>query len=282
MGSQTKGKLNWLQHTLPEGLVVDAGWLEQHGISRQLRRKYVMHRLAAFSGTRRLLQAGSSQDARPLPWQQLVISLNALLSVPVAVGARTALELQGFSHYLAASGSREAHLYSNEDLPGWVLRLPVSTRLVFHSAVKLFKHGAIPPYDSETAHRDFRAGRFKPRTAAVGTLELAAGRVHARARDPRTARRGSEARDLSSGGCPHGGPAQPQPAPASDAAGRLPEREGEAAVLLVRRTPQSRLAARSSTTPKIDLGKGKRMLVHGGKLDPKYNITVPENLDGAI
>ncbi len=29
----------------------------------------------------------------------------------------------------------------------------------------------------------------------------------------------------------------------------------------------------------IDLGKGKRMLVRGGKLDPKYNITVPENLD---
>lgn len=29
----------------------------------------------------------------------------------------------------------------------------------------------------------------------------------------------------------------------------------------------------------IDLGKGKRMLVKGGKLDPKFNITVPESLD---
>ena len=29
----------------------------------------------------------------------------------------------------------------------------------------------------------------------------------------------------------------------------------------------------------IDLGKGKRMLVRGGKLDPKYRITVPEDLD---
>src|SRR5262249_20587274 len=33
---------------------------------------------------------------------------------------------------------------------------------------------------------------------------------------------------------------------------------------------------------KIDLGKGKRMLVRGGKLDPKYNITVPEKLDAGI
>ena len=32
----------------------------------------------------------------------------------------------------------------------------------------------------------------------------------------------------------------------------------------------------------IDLGKGKRMLVRGGKLDSKYNITVPENLDGSV
>jgi len=32
----------------------------------------------------------------------------------------------------------------------------------------------------------------------------------------------------------------------------------------------------------IDLGKGKRMLVRGGKLDTKYNITVPESLDGSV
>ena len=30
---------------------------------------------------------------------------------------------------------------------------------------------------------------------------------------------------------------------------------------------------------KVDLGSGKRMLVRGGRLDPKYLITVPGNLD---
>jgi hypothetical protein len=29
----------------------------------------------------------------------------------------------------------------------------------------------------------------------------------------------------------------------------------------------------------IDLGHGKRMLVRGGKLDPTFNITVPESID---
>lgn len=30
----------------------------------------------------------------------------------------------------------------------------------------------------------------------------------------------------------------------------------------------------------MDLGTGKRVLVKGGKLDPTYLITVPEELDG--
>jgi hypothetical protein len=32
----------------------------------------------------------------------------------------------------------------------------------------------------------------------------------------------------------------------------------------------------------IDLGTGKRMLVKGGKLDPTYQITVPEDPDGVL
>jgi hypothetical protein len=31
----------------------------------------------------------------------------------------------------------------------------------------------------------------------------------------------------------------------------------------------------------IDLGHGKRMLVSGGKLDTKYDITVPEKFDAS-
>lgn len=91
-----------------------------------------------------------TEKSGPLPWQQLVISRNALLDVPVAAGGRTALELQGFSHYVAASGSREAHLYINRKLPVWVSHLPVNTQLVFHNASKLFNNGDIPPYAGKT------------------------------------------------------------------------------------------------------------------------------------
>ena len=32
---------------------------------------------------------------------------------------------------------------------------------------------------------------------------------------------------------------------------------------------------------RVDLGSGKRVLVKGGKLDPRYNITVPSDLGGS-
>lgn len=32
----------------------------------------------------------------------------------------------------------------------------------------------------------------------------------------------------------------------------------------------------------VDLGKGKRMIVRGGKLDTKFNITIPGNLDAGV
>lgn len=32
----------------------------------------------------------------------------------------------------------------------------------------------------------------------------------------------------------------------------------------------------------IDLGQGKRMLIRGGRLDKKFNITVPKNFDARL
>jgi len=51
-----------------------------------------------------------------------------------------------------------------------------------------------------------------------------------------------------------------------------------------RRIPEAVLQrhawAKRTRKENIDLGKGKRMLAKGGKLDPTYQITVPEDLVG--
>jgi len=281
MGGQIKGKLNWIHRTLPEGLVVDAGWLEQHGISRQLRRKYVMHGwlLSPVRGV--YCRPAPSQDAESLPWEQLAISLNALLNVPLAVGAKTALELQGFSHYLAARGPREAHLYSNEDLPGWVLRLPVSTKLVFHNAMKLFNCGAIPPYDSEA-----NATIFAQADSSLTRQQWGRSNWQLVVSTPERAilellhevpkRETFHQADVLMEGLRNLSPR------------RLQMLLGDCRSVKVKRLffwfaeRHNHAWLQKLDHSKIDLGKGKRMLAHGGKLDPKYNITVPENLNGDI
>jgi hypothetical protein len=280
MGSQTQGKLNWLQQTLPEGLVVDSGWLEEHGISRQLRRKYVAH---GWLNTlaRSVFCRPPFPDDRLVPWQQLVISLNAFQQEPVAVGARTALEMQGFSHYLSPGGPREAHLFTNWDFPSWVSRVPVDTKLVFHSATLLFENHPIPAYNKEP--------EAEPMASADSTFVR------------QTWERWKWPLILST----------PERA-ILELLYEVPKRETfhQADVLIeaLRNLSPRRLHSlltdcrsvkvkrlffwfaerhNHAWLPKIDragidLGKGKRMLVRGGKLDPTYNITVPEKMDAGV
>ncbi|WP_245442241.1 AbiEi antitoxin N-terminal domain-containing protein [Mesorhizobium hawassense] len=46
-----------------------------------------------------------------LTWEKVIVSLQNLLGSNLVVGRRTALDLQGFSHYVSASGLSKIHLY---------------------------------------------------------------------------------------------------------------------------------------------------------------------------
>jgi hypothetical protein len=280
MGSQTQGKLNWLQQALPEGLVVDSGWLERHGVSRQLRRKYVMHGWLQTLARGVFCRPAVPDEQSTVPWQQLVISLNALENLPVAAGARTALELQGFSHYVPKTGSREAHLYANAEWPGWVSRVPVDTKLVLHNARRLFRdrevpafftNGEAPPKAPEDAGFTQQQGKWKyPLTLSTperAVLELL---------DEVPKRETFHQADVLMEGLRNLSPRRLQPLLTDCKSVKVKrlffwfaERHNHAWLQKLDRS-------------KVDLGMGKRMLVRDGKLDTKYNITVPEKLDGGI
>jgi hypothetical protein len=281
MGSQIEGKLNWLQQALPEGLVVDSGWLERQGISRQLRRKYVMHGWLLPLARGVYCRPPLPEALSSVPWQQLVISLNALQNLPVAAGSRTALELQGFSHYVSSSGSREAHLYANEELPGWVSRVPVDTKLVLHNARKLFRNRDIPAYfkngdgappppeDSGCTQQSWGHWKY-PLTLSTperAILELL---------DEVPRRETFHQADVLMEGLRSLSPR------------RLQSLLSDCRSVKVKRLffwfaeRHNHAWLQKIDCAGIDLGKGKRMLVRGGKLDMKYNITVPENLHGGV
>ena len=280
MGSQTQGKLNWLQHNLPEGLVVDSGWLERHNVSRQLRHKYVMNGWLHTLARGVYCRPTAAVHPAALPWQQLVISLNALLNLPAAAGGRTALELLGFSHYLAASGMREAHLFSNENLPGWVSCVHVNTKLVLHSARKLFRNREVPPLlTAEGALPSPEDSGFTAQTwghwkypLPVSTPERAILELLNEVPKSETFHQA----DVLMEGLRNLSPRRLQGLLADCRNIKVKrlflwcaERHNHAWLQKLDRSG-------------IDLGKGKRMLVRGGKLDTKYNITVPESFVGSV
>lgn len=84
-----------------------------------------------------LVQPSRGTFKRPLgtlTWQKAVISLQTLLARPLIVRGRTALQLQGFSHYIRAEGPTVVYLYGPDAPPGWLFKLPLNERFTFRKS----------------------------------------------------------------------------------------------------------------------------------------------------
>jgi hypothetical protein len=281
MGMKRAAKLNWLERNLPEGLIVDINWLDKKGYSRALRQKYLKN------GWLEPLARGVFRRPRnlPLTWEQVVVSLQNLMQYPQVVGGRTAIELQGYSHYLSTRAT-EIHLYGPQRPPHWLPHLRLDSKFVYHNSKRLFRNDPI--------------------THGLTSLKLDMSKE-----SPAP----SEAFQVSFTVQPWGQWNWPltlsQPERALlELLDELPQRESFHQVdklmegltnLSPRRLQKLLVDCRSVKVKRlffffadrhrhawlnkidkqhVDLGKGKRMLVKGGKLDPTYQITVPEDLDG--
>ncbi len=134
MTIQKENKLNRLVHSLPEGLLADAAWFERNGYSRSLRNQYVT--------TGWLEQTARGVFRRPrgqLSWEQVVISMQTLLAYPISVGGSSALEWQGYAHYLPQS-QKELHLYSDKKMPSWLHKLPLQLRFITHNRRRIWSN----------------------------------------------------------------------------------------------------------------------------------------------
>lgn len=281
MTIQISNKLNLLTQRLPEGLLVDAAWLEQQGYSRALRHQYV--------GANWLERPARGVFRRPrgqLTWEQVVISLQHILKFPASIGGRTALELSGHSHYLSQSQT-QIHLYTDKKLPSWLSKLPLPQEFVSHNRSRFLPKSDLPS-GASTVNGFAANGLEVKESAAIYETELPEG--------------------LMKLGDERGMPliiSTPERA-YLELLDELPQYESfhtadmimEGLINLSPRRMQSLLEAATSIKvkrlffifaerhmhawlkhldiKKIDLGTGKRMLVKGGKLHNKYQITLPE------
>lgn len=97
-----------------EGLVVNRRWLQEKEIARPDVDYYLR------SGALKPVARGFyRRPGPPLPWQSITYSLQQM-GFNCHVGGHTALDDQGYGHFLPLSGSRQVALYSADTLPQWL------------------------------------------------------------------------------------------------------------------------------------------------------------------
>ncbi len=251
-------KINKLLKDWSKGSVATSPWLQEHGVYRQLVRRYVASGWLKPLGRGAFLRAGETAD-----WLGGLNALQQQLGMNVYPGAVTALSLKGLGHFLPMGGGEEVHLFSDQRkrLPAWFMHHEWGVRIQYEWP-RLFG-SSDPATFTEVKHGDFPVRISAPERAILEVLHMA----------------------TSNGAIDH----------AVELMGGLSTLRPQLLQALLEDCRSLRVkrlflwAAESAghewfsrlATENLDLGKGKRSLYRGGRFDPKYRITVPRGKEAA-
>ena len=279
MGEQKSTKLNLLQDLLGEGLLVSTGWLGGRDYSRSLLAKYIESGWLTSPARGVYRRPGP-----PLKWQHVVASLQMLAGSYLHVGGRTALVQRGLGHYVRMSGQETIFLYGPEVLPAWVNKLGLNERFAVRNDAMF---GSLRARRNELGvPTDFHDEPLQPKQLAdFGLQEMTWGTWDWRLlystderamfevlQDVPTRESVYEADVLMQG------LVNLRPARVMSLLMACGSVKVKRLFLALAERHQHQWLAHLDLS-KVDLGKGKRMLAPGGKLHPKYLITLPADLD---
>ncbi|HEY3986850.1 type IV toxin-antitoxin system AbiEi family antitoxin [Cedecea sp.] len=244
-------KLNWLlQNTLPGDLVLQS-WMTRHGISPSLAHKY------AQNGWLNKLRAGVYARAGRQPeWSDAVFCLQHQLSIPVRLAGLSSLSYQGRSHYLQLVQKQVwLTVEGKESLPKWFREFPGVEWLTI-SGLKLSNPGEKYLTKCEVSSKTLTAST--PELAAYEILSAVPGNISF-----------EHAAELFQGLV------------------SLNPRKVQYLLSVSQSVQTKRLYlffadyyqhawGKKLEAEHIDLGAGKRQLIPEGKLDKRYQITIPE------
>ena len=190
-----------------------------------------------------------------------VYALQFLLKLPVHVGAKTALELQGYAHFIPMRNLPVVHLYGQpgRPLPAWFKRHSWESRVRFH-LVRLFPDK--PELGLTKKPRESIWARMSaPERAALELVDLVPKEQSF-----------SEARLLM------GGLTTLRPELVQELLEACRSIKTKRLFLFLAEEA-NHAWFKELNTSKLDLGKGNRSIIKGGQLDQKYQITVEPNPD---
>lgn len=250
-------KINLLLQAWPRGTVALHPWLARNGVSRKLAEAYRKGGWIDSVGRGAFVRRGERVD-----WPGAVYALQTYGGKQVHPGGRTALELHGYAHFLQLGEKPVVRLYGapGERLPSWFLGHDWGVT-VHYSTMRLFA------VDEPSSWTDKAFGEFSLRVSGPerAILECLDGVPEETSFE--------EARLLMEG-----------------LAGLRPNvvqmlleacRSVKVKRLFLFLADEAGHPWRAKLEDeRVDLGKGKRLVVRGGQLAPRYLITVPRTLQG--
>lgn len=124
MGDSKNEKLNRLLETLGDTTLVTSRWLRVQGYPSNLVARYMASGWLQSPTRGVYLRKGGKPT-----WEGLLRSLQSLERLPVHVGGRFALAYQGHEHYLRLGEPATVTLYGPAKLPAWASKLPIPERV---------------------------------------------------------------------------------------------------------------------------------------------------------
>lgn len=268
MSVQNLGKLNSLVSGLSDTDLVSSRWLRAHGYSNSLVARYVASGWLVSPARGVYMRNGGR-----LQWEGVVRSLQYREGLPLHIGGRFSLALQGYEHYLRLGEAATVSLFGSVRLPGWV------GKLLLDECFQLLGRGPFDlpvPAMAEASEKELRACGLLRYEVASGTLGLVCS-VHERAmlelcNGVTDAALVYEADALMQAMTT----LRPQLV-----ASMLRQCQSIKAKRLFLALAERHNHAWLPHVPMdgVDLGRGKRALVPGGRLNSTYQITLPGDLD---
>lgn len=253
MTSEPRSKLNRLLIKWPQGTVAVSRWMEAQGAYQQLVHEYEKSGWVQRIGQGAYVRAGDTVE-----WPGGMYAIQEQMKFPVHAGAKTALQMQGYAHFLPMGKGGSVSLFgtSGTRLPTWFRQYGWGIGLRY-TTTKMF------PDDLDAGLTKKELGKFvvtvsAPERAIMEVLYLV------------PAKETFEEASLLMEGLTTLRPRLVQ---------LLLE---QCRFVKVKRLFMFLAEAYNHAwvnkldLSKVDFGKGKRMIVKGGRLNAKYNITVPD------
>ena len=253
MTRKEPSKINWVYQKWPKGTVATLKWLNDLGVSSKLANWHVRSGWLEDFGTGAFVQPGDKVD-----WQGALYALQAQLGMTIHVGGRSSLELQGLSHYVPLGKKKKVILISDkpEQIPAWFRNRQWDATLDY---LRMSLFLSIPlEASTKSDHGGFKIVLSSAERAIMEQMYLA-----------------KQNEDIEYVYQLMEGLVTLRPDVVQDLLEKCRSVKVKRLFLWSAETAGHSWFSRLDTT-RIDLGKGKRQIYHGGQFNQRYQITVPK------